>query len=305
MALKRANMMKRITASGGGSLTAAAGESFRVRRIECVPSASDTYLTLSVDRVTVGFYRVKGKSGNHLGTNHGAYLKANIMEFLAKRGINVAIPVAEGQTFNVSRFAEAGNVIVVYDLYEAGDVKPNEPNGTECREFTFIQYAEIGATPSAAGDFKVDTSLTPSEFPDFPCGAVVPAQHQIELLGIAGSPFVDAAAGPASYASTFLKLLRDREVLFDVDRLGLPFDGQNAAAVAPAYVGNFSLIGPGTEVLVNTNVITPGEPFMLETPLVFTAGQELNVSLSLVKTGAGNWTGHVDDEAFILRVRRV
>lgn len=305
MSLRQANMVKRITASAGGTLEARAGESLRVKRIEVVPSTNDTYLTVSVDRVTVAFYRVKGKAGNHLGTLHGAYLKGNIMEFLAKRGVNVSIPVAEGQTLSVSRYAETGNVIVVYDRYEAGDAKATDPNGSEAKEYTFLQYAEVGTTPTAAGDVLVDTSLTPSEFPNFPCSAVVPANHNIEMLGIAGSAFAAGAAGPVAFSSKFLKLLKDREVLFDVDRNGVPFDGQDAAATALNYVANFSLIGPGTEILVNTNIITPGDPLMFDPALMFTAGQELNVLLTISKDGAATWTAHADDEAFILRVRRI
>ncbi|KKK95973.1 hypothetical protein LCGC14_2667430 [marine sediment metagenome] len=64
--LLQANMVKRITASGGGDLEAKAGESLRVKRIECIPSSNDTYVTVRVDRVTTAYYRVKGKSGNHL-----------------------------------------------------------------------------------------------------------------------------------------------------------------------------------------------------------------------------------------------
>lgn len=305
MALKQANMIKRITASGGGTLEARAGESLRVKRIECVPSTNDTYLTVAVDRTTVAFYRIKGKAGNHLGTLHGAYLRRNLMEFLADAGINVSIPVASGQTLSVARYAEAGNVILIYDRFDAGDVKHTDPNGPEAKEFTFVQYAKVGIAPTASGDAVVDTSLTPTEFPNFPCGAVVPAGHTIEMLGIAGSPFVDGAAGPISFASSFLKLTKGREVLFDIDRLGIPFDGQNAAATALAYVGNFSLIGPGTEVLVNTNIITPGDPLLFDPPLSFPEGQELNVVLSVVKTGAATWTSNVDDQAFILRVKKV
>jgi len=296
-------MVKRITASSGGTLTAQAGESFRVKRIECVPSTNDTYLRVSVDQYLVAYYRIKGKSGNHLGTLHGAYLKGNIMEFLTSRGINVSIPVAEGQTISVSRYAETGNVMLVYDRYEAGDVKTTDPNGNLGKEYIFLQYASIGTTPTASGDAKLDTSLTPSEFPNFPCDAVVPANTTIELLGIAGAPFVDAEAGPAGFATTYLKLLKDREILFDPDRLGIPFDAQNAAATADSYAANFSLIGPGTETLVNTNVITPGDPLMFTPPLVFPTGSELNAYLTLVKTGAPTWGG-LEDVAFILRVKR-
>lgn len=302
--LLQSNMVKRITASGGGDLEAKTGESLRVKRIECIPSTNDTYLTITVDLTTVAFYRVKGKSGNHLSTILTAYLKRNLMEFLANQGINVTIPVAEGQTLSVSRSAEAGNVMIIYDRFSAGDVKASDPNGSESNIYTFLQYAKVGTVPVASGDALIDTALTPSMFPDFPCAKVVPARHTIDLLGIFGSPFVDAVSAGNNFATTFLKLIRDREVLFDQDRKGLPFDGQDADAAAIVYGSNFSLIGSGTEILLNTNAIANGDPLMFEPALKFEAGQELNAYLSIVKTGTHTYTDGVDDQGFILQVRR-
>jgi len=302
--LLQANMIKRITASGGGDLEAKVGESLLVKRIEVIPSTNDTYLTVSVDRVTVAFYRIKGKSGNHLGCQRWGYLYRNLMAFLADNGIIVSIPVAEGQVLTLKRYAEAGNVILIYDRYTAGDIHQAMPNGSGSKVYTFIQYAKVGTAPTASGDAKIDTSLTPAEFIDFPCGKVVPALHTVELLGIDGCPFVDGAAGPISFATSFLKLIKDREVLFDPDRNGIPFDGQNAAATALAYKANFTLIAPCTEVLLDSGVITPGEPLLFKPPIKFESGQELNAYLTVVKTGAATWTDNVDDQAFILRVTR-
>jgi len=302
--LLQANMIKRITASGGGDLEARAGESLRVRRIECVPSTNDGYITISIDRVTVAYYRVKGKSGNHLGCAKWGYITANLMQFLTDYGIDVSLPIAEGQVLTVKRYAEAGNVILIYDRFTAGDIRADMPNGSASKVITFVQYAKVGTAPTASGDALINVALTPAEFVDFPCGRVVPALHTIELLGIVGSPFVDGAAGPISFATSFLKLIKDREVLFDPDRNGIPFDGQNAAATALAYKANFTLIAPCTEILLDSGVITVGNPLMFEPALKFNAGQELNAYLTVVKTGAATWTDNVDDQAFILRDTR-
>ncbi len=298
--LLTSNMIKRITASGGGDLQAKAGESLRVKRIECIPSSNDTYLTVRVDRVTTAYYRVKGKSGNHLSTNRTGYLKRNIMEFLERAGVNVSIPVAEGQTLNISRYAETGNVVVIYDRYTAGDVLASDPNGSESNSITYLQYAKIGTTPAASGDHKLDTAITPSEFPDFPCGKVVEARHTVEMFGVVGCPFNNADTGPKGFATTFMKFVKDREVLFDTDRNGIPFDDQDATATGDDYGANFSLIGPQTEVLLNTNAIMPGEPLMFEPALRFEAGSELSVYLTLVVTASPTWDG-IEDVAFILR----
>jgi len=306
--LLQANMVKRITASAGGDLEAKTGESLRVKRIECIPSSNDSYLTIGVDRVTVAFYRVQGKSGNQLGTLHGFFLKGNLMEFLADMGINVTIPIAEGQTLSVRRYAETGNVIIIYDRFSAGDVKDTDPNGSASKLYTFLQYAKVGTAPTASGDALIDTSLTPAEFPDFPCSKVVPALHTIELLGIAGSPVWNSAGVGARFVTNFLKLIRNREVLFDTDRNGIPFEGTGANQVGDVYKAAFSLIGSGSEIeMTETDFIegvTQGKPLMFEPPLVFAAGEELNAYLTVTKTGTTTWTPNVDDVAFILRVRR-
>lgn len=302
--LKRSNCIKRITASSGGDLQADSGESFLIRRIECVPSTNDTYLTLYVDRVTVGYYRVKGKSGNHLGTIKHAYLRQNLMDYLTSRGINVAIPVAEGQVFSVSRYAETGNVMIVYDIYDAGDMTAIMPNGSESKEFTFVQYMNVGTALSASGDALFDTSLSPAEFPNFPAGAVVPARHTIELLGLVGCPWNDAEAGPAGFATQFIKLIKDREVLFDEDRNGIPFNDEDAAATAVDYKSAFSMIGPCTEILLDTNVIATGEPLIFEPALEFVAGEELLVYVTCLMTGAPTWTTTVPDLAAILKATK-
>lgn len=300
--LRQTNKVKQITASGGGDLSAAAGKSLLVKAIYCIASASDTYLTLSVDRVTVGFYRVAGRAGNHILPHLTGSVIVNLMEFLTGKGINVSIPIAEGQTFNISRFAEAGNVIIVYDEYDAGDISANMVNGSDSKEYTFIQYMSTSETPTASQDLLLDTSLSPAEFPDFPCGKSVPAGHAVTLLGIMGHPFTTGDTGPNAWGTTFIKMIRDREVLFDEDRKGIPFDGQDATAVADAYMCNFSLIGPGTPVLLDSAVQVIAPPLMFDPPLVFTEGEELNIYLSGIMTTAAAWEETLVDFAAILKV---
>lgn len=302
--LLQANMVKRLTADKGGDLEAKTGESLRVKGIQCVPSTNDDYITITIDRVTVAFYRIKGKSGNQLGTLRFGVLKQNIMEFLTEQGVNVTIPIAEGQTLNVKRADEGGNVMLIYDRHSAGDIKATDPNGSESAIYTFLQYAKIGTTPVAAGDALIDTALSPKEFPDFPCAKVVPSRHTIELLGIAGSPFVAGQTESKGFASSFFKLIRDREVLFDTERHGIPFDGQRALAVSLEYISNFSLIGSCAEINLSATRVMGGLPLMFEPVLKFESGQELNAYLTLVKTSDGTWTDGADDQAFILRVRR-
>jgi len=302
--LRQANKVKQITVSGGGDLSAPAGLSYLVKSIYCIASASDTYLTLRVDRVTVGFYRVADRGGNQISPILLAYDTPHIMEFLASKNVNVSIPVAEGQTLNVSRYAEAGNVILVYDEYDAGDIRSDMPNGSQASEYTFMQYMSTSETPTASQDIILDTSLSPAEFPDFPAGKVVPANHEITLLGLVGHPFTTGGAGPNAWGTSFCKLVREREVLFDDDRNGIPFDGQDATATADAYRCNFSLIGACVDVLKDSSVKTVGYPLMFEPAIVFSEGAELSVYLSGIMTTAAAWEETMVDMAAILRVVR-
>jgi len=302
--LLQANKVKRITASGGGDLSAVAGRSLLVKAIYCIASTNDTYLTVRVDRVTVAFYRVAGRAGNQISPYLTAYVIPHIMRFLSQHGINVSIPVAEGQTFNVSRYAETGNVIIVYDEYDAGDITAAMPNGSAASEYVFMQYLSTSVTPTASQDILLNTSLSPAEFPDFPAGKVVPAKREITLLGLAGHPFTTGAAGPNAWGTTFVKLLREREVLFDEDRNGIPFDGQDATATADAYMCNFSLIGPCTPVLLDSAVQVIGDPLLFDPPIVFGEGEELNMYLSGIMTTAAAWEETMVDMAAILLVKR-
>lgn len=300
--LRQGNKVKRITASGGGDLVVPAGRSYLVKALYCIASAADTYLTIRVDRVTVAFYRVKGRAGNQISPLLDAYRTPNIMEFLTAQGKNVFIPVAEGQTLNVSRYAQTGNVIIVYDEFDAGDIRADMPNGSAAKEYTFLQYMSSSETPVASQDILLDTSLSPAEFPDFPAGKVVPAKTTITLLGLVGHPFTTGGAGPNAWGTSFIKLVREREVLFDDDRNGIPFDGQDAAAIADSYECNFSLIGACVDTLLDSPVKTFGFPLMFEPPLVFGEGEELNIYLSGIMTTAAAWEETMVDFAAILNV---
>lgn len=303
--LRQGNCVKLLEASGGGDLEAPSGQSLLVKAVYCKPSTNDTYLTLQTDRVTVGYYRVKGLTGNHLGHIEGGGLIFNMMEFLASKGIDVTIPVAEGQTFTVSRFAEAGYVVVVFDRYDAGDIRVDMPNGTATNEYTFMQYMDIVTGRTTSGDALFDTSLSPGEYPDFPCGKSVPPNHKITMLGLVGTPWYAGQSGPKGSYPTHIKLIREREVLFDEDRKGIPFKSYYKSGTSDLYEAEFSLIGSGMHNIGWGNEGT-GLPLIFDPPLVFESGVELNVYAVMVIVGsAPTWEANKADFAAILKVEKV
>jgi len=294
-----------MEASAGGDLEAPAGQSLLIKAIYCKPSTSDTYLTLQTDRVTVGYYRVAGLTGNHLGHIEGGGLIFNMMEFLTAKGIDVSIPVAEGQTFTVSRYAEAGYVVLVFDRYDAGDIRSDMPNGSDGKEYTFMQYMDIVTGRTTSGDALFDTSLSPGEFPDFPCGKSVPANHRITMLGLVGTPWYAGQSGPKGSYTTHIKLVREREVLFDEDRDGIPFLSYYKSGTSDIYEAEFSLIGSGMHNIGWGNEGT-GEPLIFDPPIVFEAGVELNVYAVIVVVGTTpTWESAKADLGAILKVEKV
>jgi len=184
-------------------------------------------------------------------------------------------------------------------------MRSDMPNGSQASEYTFMQYLSTSETPVASQDIALDTSLSPAEFPDFPAGKDVPANHEITMLGLAGHPFTTGGVGPNNWGTSFLKLIREREVLFDDDRNGIPFDGQDDQATTDTYMCNFSLIGPCVDVLLDTAVRAYGLPLLFDPPLVFKAGEELNIYLSGIMSNAAEWEETMVDIAAILRVKKV
>jgi len=204
------------------------------------------------------------------------------MEWLASKNINMTIPVAEGQELAIDRgVGDIGDVTVIYDMYDAGDILATMPNGTDAKEYTFIQYMTTSAALAKAGDHLLDLSLSPGEFPDFPCGKVVPARSGIDILGIIGAP-VSEFADPGNVTSQYLKLIKDREILFDEDRNGIPFFATEAdAGVAAKYITDMSLIGDCVSVGADLSDPGYGLPLLFDPPLHFVSGEELLVYLNV------------------------
>jgi hypothetical protein len=303
MALRQGNCVKRGYGATSLNLQADAGESFLVKGIYCEPNSADTYLVVRVDRKTVAVYRVYGKGGNHLGHIKGKDYPFNIMEYLAGQGINVSIPVAEGQIFSISGINAATEIILLYDIYDAADIRPDMPNGSAAKEYTFLQYMESSATADASEDLLLDTAKSPAEFPDFPCGKVVPARHTIEILGLVGNPVTGGVSGSNEIMTTFVKLIKDRETLFDEDRAGIIFRGQRSGGASPSWQSNFSLIGGCHDGRNENAFASAGYPLMFKPVLTFVSGEELLVYVTFALTGSISIAGSNIDLAAIMHVK--
>lgn len=302
--LRQANCIKRGLATSALTLEANANESFLVRGIWVGRIDTDGYLSVKVDNVSVGYWRRKGKRGNELGGMRLKYFGLNLMDLLVKRGLPFTIPVAEGQKLSLSAGDGAGAYQVLYDIYDAGDIRTEMPNGTACKTFGFIQYLRETNVLTASGDMLLDKAITPAEFPDFPAGKAVPINMEITLHGIEGSPVADFASSGNGFYSTYLKMIREREVLFDEDRLGIQFLGDNTATSAAQYIEGESLIGSVGEIGLNSTDQQVKEPLWFDPPLVFLPGEELLVYMSFVKLLERTMQADLSDIGLILEVNK-
>jgi len=305
--LKQTNCVKLITDATGGDLEADTNESFLVKGVFVNPSDTDTFVTLKIDNVTVGFYRVYGKSGNHLGGIKGNRVGRNLMRYLVNRGLPFSLPIAEGQKLNVSRPAGANHIQVLYDRFDAGDIRADMPCGSASKNYGFLQYLRETDVLTDSGDMLLDNAITPAEFPDFPAGKAVPAKMSIKLHGIVGCPvsdFVYVTDAYRGYYSTFLKLIREREVLFDEDRDGILFEGRTDGTQELYYENIVSIIGSCADFYATVQDYAQKDPLIFEPPFDFASGEELLVYLSCIKDGVRDMTANLADVALILEVIR-
>jgi hypothetical protein len=300
MALRERGRVLRITASGGGTLACPSYESLRVRNIHCVPSANDSYLTLSIDGMTVLKLRVKGKSGNHCPypvVNTASVYEAQagtIFDLGRRLGKPLDVPIGPDQTLTIARYAEAGELTVVYDAFDAGDVRPEEPNGSMARVRRYPHYmtnsAAITATPCV-----LDTSLIWTSFEPWPvASSKVPDGATIRLLAILGAPASHGDATNNKGYTTALQLIQEGRYLFDVSQVGLPLVGlAGHTANTCVYTPVASVIGPLTAE-------QPQPPFIPEVPLEFKPGETLTAQVKLTGAAANGLIAADLDIAFLL-----
>jgi len=280
MALKAANQIKTVIGAADLQLKADPGESFLIKKI-MVDAGAAGYVTLKIEKTTVGYFRVSATYGNHLSFPFAldtaialaALHTKNLLDLLWDIGIFKGYPIAEGETFLLSGATGATDIkSVVYDIMEAADIKPEQVNGSKANEYLLINYGDTGAAIAAAGDARYDNPLNPVEFPSFPYGDDVPAKHQVTIHGIIGAEAGVRNATPATAIFTrYLKLVKDREVLFDEDRNGLPFDFSTVTGAAGTKRGG------GRSVMGDYSHLDPRPPLFFDTPMLFDAGDELNI----------------------------
>jgi len=114
----------------------------------------------------------------------------------------------------------------------------------------------------------------------------VPAKTDIEILAILGSP-VSVAGNGSNYGirTKYLKLQREREVLFDEDRNGLLFWQTDYGQVE-----NDIRVGGGMTVIGNKSDVDMLDGFELLKGRVFHAGEDLDIYVTTGHIGSSEGT---------------
>jgi hypothetical protein len=245
------------------SIEAKVGESLVIKQLLVGALHSGGFCECLIDRLSVGFWYIGDINANHLEQCGVTDVLPNLFERLQQLGIFAGYPIAEGETFEIKPAVQGATIVgaIIYEIWDAGDMASDMPGGSKSTEYLFVNYG-TNTIAIPAGEYgALDKSRNPSEYPAFPFGEVVPAGHEIDIHGVllkTWGGYVDNTAD----TMRFLKMIRDRKVLFNEDRRGI-------------YVTQG--MGPLTWGSIRQ---TNCDIKLFPAPLPFGPGDELNMSLS-------------------------
>ncbi len=271
------------TTTGGSKLTlqAQANESYRVRKINVYHTVTaGLNIDVTVDRTRVLQFN-EPSAWNIVGTVLASQT-TSLTDKLHAMGMHPVIPVARGQTLEVSDPGGSRFIEVIYDRYDEGDVRADEPNGSESSTYRLFQQISNSAAVTAGGDVSLDQSDLDDIFPAFPGGEEVPARTTMQLLALFGGPIGRGdGGGNHTQHTTRLKFLKDRRELFDQSLDGMLFVGdQSVSGSTPVYGADASRI----------DVSRDGYGHRIEVfdpPIEFPSGEEMNVRATVQENNTG------------------
>lgn len=265
MALREPYMIKEnfTAATASLSVEAKVGESLKIKQLLVGALHSGGFCECLIDRLSVGFWYIGDIAANHLEQCGVTDVLPNLFERLQQLKVFDGYPVAEGETFEIKPAVVGADIVgaIIYEIYDAEDMKAEMPGGSKSDEYMFVNYGTNTAAIVAAAYGDLDKSRNPGEYPSFPFGEVVPAGNEIDIHGILLKTWGGYVDGTAD-TMRFLKLIRDRKVLFNEDRRGI-------------YVTQG--MGPLTWGSIRQ---TNCDIKLFPEPLKFGPGDELNMSLS-------------------------
>ncbi|MQY77576.1 MAG: hypothetical protein GH151_00025 [Bacteroidetes bacterium] len=276
-------------------LEAKTGQGLLIKNIMIHDPASN-YITVSISKTTVGYFRVGGGLGSHLpfhlgrayptsfDTTPGNINQTTLLSYLFNLGLFTGYPIASGEKLLITGAKQVtSKQCVEYEIWDAADITPEMENGSKSTSYLYINYGRSPATINVTTDILLDTANNPAEFPDFPFGNMVPGGRNIELHGILASDVMPGTWAPANRTYTqFLKFMQGKVFLFDEDRQGLLYHG---TAGIPHMAD--PMVAEGTSLGGNYSDVDLKYPLLFDPPLIFPQGQELTIYWKCGRAAAG------------------
>ncbi|MQY78380.1 MAG: hypothetical protein GH151_04175 [Bacteroidetes bacterium] len=294
MLLSKRNF-KTVVGNTDLELEAKTGQGLIIKNI-MIHDPADDYVTVSISKSTVGYFRVGGRLGSHLSFHVGSFVRTvfdeiighinqkTLLSFLYNLGLFKGYPVASGEKFLITGAKQATSIqCIEYEIWEEADITPEMENGSKSTSYLYVNYGHTGDTINVSTDVLLDTTNNPKEFPDFPFGTIVPANRNIELHGILATDVLPSAFAPNITYTNFLKFMQGKVFLFDEDRQGLPY----YAPSTPGPPGRYR-IAEGSSVGGNYSDVDHKNPFIFDPPIIFPQGQELTIYWKCTKVGTGS-----------------
>jgi len=219
-----------------------------------------------------------GKAGTHNNLLQFGSIpfqaRKTILGLLRDKGLFNGYPIAEGQTMIITGAKQAGALVMAfYQIYDPGDMKKTDPNGSEATEFVFCNYGRVAANVTATGETIYSISYSPEEYDAFPFGERAPANKEIDLLAILASDVVDDRGSNDSMNTEYIKFMWERTVWFDKDKKGLLLKGLVGTTDVAAQIAR------GLSLMGNFSDVDGKPPFFFEPPRTFKVNEELGIYL--------------------------
>jgi len=247
-------------------------ESFLIKRIYMQSAGVlERFVEVKVGRAIVGYFLIEADDRNHLLYDFTQSRGKNLIDELNKRGVNVSYPIATGESFTIRNVPANVYVKIVYEIYDEGDITKVMPNGSEAKEYYLLNYGNIGLGDIIANTYcRLNQSFLPEELPGFPFNEGVPANTEIDLIGMFGVPsYFGRTTNIATYTER-LRLVRGRVTMFTKQVDGFLFESATKTGTVHTFTYGVSQLGFGSDLNIHNVLFFPK-------PITFTPGEELGV----------------------------
>ena len=269
------NSLREKHASGVNtfSFTPRAGTAAVIQDIMINAAAAD-FAKITAMNATIGIFEIGAAERNHLAYEANDQYGINLMQYLKEKGIETAIPVAEGEVFSIETTNNMDNLIVRYKEVDTGDVKDTMPNYPGSKEQLKLLYGTNADNITASGYARLDKSLNPTEMHNWPFEETACPFEQISIKAIGILNVQQNVYGSADAISQTEKtrFWKGTKQLFTEGSDGFLTIGTGAASGSSNVV-----YGKGINELTYTPTRDAGGMLILPEPLEMVRGDEFAI----------------------------